>query len=632
MTLLAPWALWFSAVAAAVVALYLLRIRRRRETVPALDFWRQLAGQTQVRSLFQRLKRWLSLALWLFIVACLVLSLGNPVVSLGRIKPQSIAVILDNSASMQAVDAGDSPEAPATRWAAALAALDDLAARRPVSDQWLLIEAGQRARVVAPWTIDRRQMMDGAGTIVPHRGAADLAGAKALADQLLDGRERPAIVILSDGANGRVAQMAAADAKVVPWPLGTSDDNAGITRLSVRPHRDEASHYAYVCVVNAASKPVEARLVIELDGSTAAVEPLQLEAGATWEKTLTLNRPEGGVLRAFLDRADLLADDDEAFAILPPIRAASVLLVSPPEQSFYFEQALTAMSPLVDAENSVTVTLDEYNAAAGGLDAVDLVLFNNGAPERLPNAGRFVFVNRWPGDLPATASGVIDLPEMAVSSRDHPLMRFVNVNGVTLARAARVALTDQATVLAATIDNQPLIFFHEAPNRQSLCLAFDVLESDLPFRNAFPVLLRNAVGYLVTEKSKWVDDQCTIGSAIRPLRPLPADIDEVSVARLRKAEESVTRAAVEGGSFVIRDTHERGPLRIAIGDEIAYTAVNLADENETRIAPMVADRSPSEMLALTDRLFGTVPWLALAAAAAALIGLEWFTYHYRWTE
>src|SRR2546430_1306689 len=45
MTLLAPWAVWFSIIAGAIVALYLLKIKRRRQTVPALDFWRRLAGR-----------------------------------------------------------------------------------------------------------------------------------------------------------------------------------------------------------------------------------------------------------------------------------------------------------------------------------------------------------------------------------------------------------------------------------------------------------------------------------------------------------------------------------------------------------------------------------------------------------
>ena len=53
MTLLAPWAIWFAAVGGAVIALYVLKIKRRQQTVPALDFWRELAGKTKVHSLFK---------------------------------------------------------------------------------------------------------------------------------------------------------------------------------------------------------------------------------------------------------------------------------------------------------------------------------------------------------------------------------------------------------------------------------------------------------------------------------------------------------------------------------------------------------------------------------------------------
>ncbi len=107
MTLLAPWALWLGSIGGAVVALYLLKIRRHRQTVPAIEFWRALVSQAPVRSLFQKLKRLLSLLLWMLIVALLVLATGNPILSFGKIKPRSIAIILDNSASMQTVETDD---------------------------------------------------------------------------------------------------------------------------------------------------------------------------------------------------------------------------------------------------------------------------------------------------------------------------------------------------------------------------------------------------------------------------------------------------------------------------------------------------------------------------------------------
>ncbi len=632
MSLLAPWALWFGLVGAAVVALYLLKIKRQRQSVPSLEFWQALAGQVRARSLFQRLKRWFSLLLWLVIVACLVLAVGNPVFSLGRVKPQSIAVILDNSASMTTVE---DAESNITRLTQALEALQELLDRRPVDDEWLLIEAGREPRVLAAWTRDRLAIRDAAKSIRPHLGAANLSAARDLASDLLAGKPEPVIVMLSDGANGQVEKLAASQPPLVHWPIGHTADNLGIALLRVRSHRPQAMHHAYVRVVNASAEEVKSQIVFELDETTSAVEPFAIPAGGAWEKTLALSQPQGGVLRAWIDRADVLATDNEAFAILEPLKPARVRLVSNPREAFFFEQALMAMEPLVDAESSHTLLIDEYERAAAGLEPADLIIFNNCAPKELPRSGAFVFVNAWPVALGAKVNGVIERPTISVARRDHPLMQHLSISVATVTKASDVTLTERATVLADSTGGSPLIFLLQQPDLAALCLAFDVLETDLPFRNAFPVLLRNAVVHLVSEQQAWVRDQYAIGDVVEPLRALPGGIEQVWVARLQKNEQIAEFALpVRGGAFRYDETAASAALRFRIGDDTAYAAVNLTSEDESRLALTRAqpDEDVSARLALTGRLFSTVPWLALAAIAAGLVGVEWLTYHFRWTE
>lgn len=629
MTLLAPWALWFLLVGGGVVALYLLRIRRKRQTVPSLEFWLALAGPLKPRSLFQRLKRWLSLALWLLIVLALVLALGNPVLSLGRIKPQSIAVILDNSASMTAVE--DSKEHP-TRMTQALAALHDMLDRRPLDDEWLLIEAAREPRVLQAWTRDRRSVRDAADAVQPHRGGSDLPAAVKLARQLLEGKEPRSIVIVSDGAAGQVAELAVGDESIIPVLVGKTDDNLGLSMFRARSHRQQGAHFVHARVVNASMNEVKSQLVLELDGSTIAVEPFTVAAEGAWEKTLAVPAPQGGVLKAAIDRPDALPADNQAWAILEPIRPARVLLVSEPKEAFFFEQAMLAMDPLVDAAASHTVTLAEFEAGSAAKDPFDLTIFNNGAPEKLPASGAFVFVNRWPADVPAKILGELERPVLSVSRRDHPLMQYLNIGAASVAKASEVTLTDRAIVLADASGGAPLVFLIQQPDRAALCLAFDVLQSDLPIRNAFPILLRNAVVNLVAEQSAWIRDQYAVGEPIEPLRPLPPEVDHVLVGRWQKSEIAESPVPVKNGSFRFSDTAAVGPLRIRVGDDAAYAAINLTDERESRIAPPPAPTSAPDKLALTGRLLATVPWLALTILAAGLIGLEWLTYHYRWTE
>ena len=629
MTLLAPWALWLSIVGAAVIALYLLKIKRRRQTVPALDFWRELAGQSQVRSLFQQLKRWLSLALWLVIIACLILAVGNPVLSFGRIKPRSIAVIVDNSASMQTTEPDNEGQ---TRLQLARQVVHDLATRRPVNDEWMLIEAGRQPRVLQAWTHDRKSIRDAADAIQPHLGSADLKAAKDLAAQLLAGKERPWCVLVSDGAAGQIEKLCADDETALYWPVGHSQNNLGITQLRVRPRRDESLHYAYLSVLNSSSEDAETQVVFEIDGATSAVEPAAVPAGGVWEKTVALDSPEGGVLRVSLDRPDDFATDNQAHAIIEPIEAAQVLLVTDPEEAFFFEQALLAMEPLVDPDASRTITIEDFDTLDLNTASYDLIIFNNCKPQTLPDAGAFVFVNTWPADVPAKVLGPLTHADLLLARRDHPLVQYISLGAVRLARAREVDLLERGTVLARTTAGAPLIFLCQQPNRRMLCLAFDVLESDLPFRNAFPMLLRNALVHLVSEQTAWVHRQYRIGDVIEPVRPLPEGVTEINVSRPQGDDIAGQSVPVRGGSFLFGQTGEPGPLRFTIGDDVAYAAVNLADAGESRITPVVAPQDPTERLALTERLFGTVPWLALAVAAMLLVGIEWLTYHYRWTE
>lgn len=629
MTLLAPWALWLALVALPIGALYLLRIRRTRQVVPALEFWQALADTSRVRSLFDRLKRLLSLLLWLFIAACLLLAVGNPVLSLGSIRAQSIVLIVDNSASMQAREGA---EEDATRLAQARDAIRRMTMHRPVSDEWLLIEAGRTLRVAQSWTRDGALVRQAASTLEPHLGSTSLDEAVRLARQLLAGRRDSVVVVLSDGNNGELSSLARDDDDLVVWPIGSTSDNVGITDLSVRLHQQRAAHYVYARVVNASDTEVEANLVLSLDGITTAVEPLRLDPGAAWEKTLLLEHPQGGVLHASIDRSDALAADNDAFAVLAPIRPARVLLVSRPEEAFFVQQAIAAMTPVVDLEGSASIPPERFSPEVVAEVSPDLVVFNNWAPQTLP-PGASICLNDWPADVAARDVGVVEHPRLIVEEQNHPLMSFINLRGASIAAAREIELMDRSTVLVRGNEGQPLIFVAQQPGRQALCIAFDVLASDLPFRNGFPLLLRNAVGHMVSQQRAWVKDQYAVGEVIRPLRDLPDSLHSVQVVRPGVTEEQIQATLeVQNGTFEFRETTATGPIRFDLADESAYAAVNVASDMESRIACVSGVDDPAQRLGLSRSILGRTPWFVLAVAALGLITLEWMTYHLRWTE
>src|SRR5512143_3897401 len=94
----------FGAAAAVMVALYILKLRRRVVEVPFSPLWQRILRDKEATSLFSKLKRLLSLLLQLALLALLVLALGNPRMTESLIKGRSVVVLVDASASMQAND------------------------------------------------------------------------------------------------------------------------------------------------------------------------------------------------------------------------------------------------------------------------------------------------------------------------------------------------------------------------------------------------------------------------------------------------------------------------------------------------------------------------------------------------
>ncbi|MEL7059229.1 MAG: VWA domain-containing protein [Acidobacteriota bacterium] len=107
MSFLAPLV---GAIAAAVVipslvALYFLKLRRRRMEVPSTLLWKKAIQDMQVNSPFQRLRNSLLLLLQLLILAALLFALARPTLFM-QAEPGSRAVIvIDRSGSMSATDA-----------------------------------------------------------------------------------------------------------------------------------------------------------------------------------------------------------------------------------------------------------------------------------------------------------------------------------------------------------------------------------------------------------------------------------------------------------------------------------------------------------------------------------------------
>src|ERR1700752_1449022 len=154
-----------------VVAMYLLKLRRRETIVPSTLLWQRLAADVEANAPWQKLRRSLLFLLQLLLVVILALLAARPFLERPAGLPRDLVLIVDTSASMSATDVA--PDRLGAAREAGKEALKELPAGGKVS----AIEAGRTARIAVTGTSDIgrvRQAIDG---IKPTVSRGDLGDA-----------------------------------------------------------------------------------------------------------------------------------------------------------------------------------------------------------------------------------------------------------------------------------------------------------------------------------------------------------------------------------------------------------------------------------------------------------------------
>src|SRR5215471_12186252 len=101
------WAL-IAAVPPAIVALYFLKLRRQPLEVPSTYLWHKSIEDLHVNSLWQRIRQSLLLYLQLLLIALAILALLRPGWRSDKVVDERNIFLIDNSASMSAIDVAPS--------------------------------------------------------------------------------------------------------------------------------------------------------------------------------------------------------------------------------------------------------------------------------------------------------------------------------------------------------------------------------------------------------------------------------------------------------------------------------------------------------------------------------------------
>ncbi len=604
----------------AVLALYFLKLRRRPVEVPFVHLFLEVLATERSSRLFANLRRVLSLLLALLFVALVTGALADPRPTGSEGSGRILVLALDASASMQATDV------PGGRMEAARAEARQLVRSLGATDRAIVVELTDRARPLSSLTSSRADLDAAIDAATARDVGADLAEAARFARDVASGSQHAELVLISDGGVARVeeARSILDDANIAARQIsiGVGAGNVAITALAVRRYPLDASRNEVLLeVLDAGEADEDVEVELLGDGETVDVQHLRVPAGGRVRRFFAGLTGVDEALEARLRRADgshdALAVDDRFYARVPERRRARVALVS--EDDVYLQAAL-----LLDEY------LDVFEVAPADFPPsreYDVAILDRFVPST-PLDHDAIYLSPAPAEGvtgPLEVAGTIERPFFDVLRRDHPLLRHAAIADVNIARALLVRAQPDDVVVAGD-RRGPLIVAGTRGSSRFVALTFDVRESDLPLRAAFPVLLLNAIDSFAETDAAYRGSVLT-GTSVTLALPAGATTATLDGVRL----------AVRDGRASVR--FERAgfhTLETDVGDQIV--AANLEADGEADLSPVSLDLgvelgTPADEIVASAPAAsaGLAPWQWLALLALTLLLVEWFTFHRRWT-
>jgi len=471
---------WLFLLVVPLVLFYFLKLKRPRLQVPSLVLWRQVLRDRRVNSPFQRFKRNILLLLQLLLLVLLILAAMQPFWRGRAARVRRIAVLIDSSASMAALEG---PRG-ASRLDLAKAEVNEIIAG-PLPDQQIcLISFSRTARKRTDFTNDKRALREALEGIQVEHVPSSIEDALRMTQGLAQGVPLDEVLLFTDG-NFPARAHFDLSFKLDYQRLPAAGPNFGITSLNARRWM-EGSWDVFIYVEG--SQEAEGPVTIELnqDGEVVGTEHVSLRKGEGERLVFRVSGQRPSSLKATLmpEGFDSLSCDNVAYLDLPAIRALQV----------YVPKSLVAYRHALSALKGVSLhTEDEADSA------FDLVVSDR--REDLAVEGRTCC---YVGLVPEELEPLVRVEQGGSSavdwSRNSSLLSYVDFNDliildrpVSLDGVSEGDYENLGYEVLVHGEHGPLLLQKREGDKLLFYLLFHTDRSTLPYRIGFPVMVSNLV-------------------------------------------------------------------------------------------------------------------------------------------
>lgn len=625
MGLLVPAAALFGLTVPVILLLYLLKKKRLDVEVSSHLLWEQVLRDVSASTPWQKLRKNLLLYLQIAAALALALSLMRPYFSRLAVGNSSVVAIIDVSASMRARDGSPS------RFDDGVAVARGLARSLGRRDEMAVVAAGPSPALVVPFTSDRSALENGLSGLGAGYGEANLGAALSLAASMLENKPGPEVVVISDGQvrpvgadwEGVAGAAGKGLAGRVRWlKVGKAEDNTAVLTLSTRT--GGAGQIGLVRVAHYGKIQYRGTLTIQGDGKPLDRRELEVAGGATADVLFDIP-PGVRLVSAEITGGGGLPEDDRAWAVVGIRQETKVLLVS--KGNVFLEKSL-ALRP-----GAQIFRAEPGDPAAPLPGGYDLYVLDGFWPAVWPAAP--VLAISPPAGSALTAGPLVQVGPVAAARPDEPVLRFVDLGQVHVRAATPIRAAGLSPVLESA--EAPLLLTGTREGHRFGLFTFDLHDSNLPLRPAFPVLMLNLSGWLLGDTgdggdlspgtvlpfnsvagARTVSVTGPDGRSVQVAPPFPPAAYTVQAPGVYRVVQEVAGEENAGSGTTT------SPVRV----EALYT-VNERSPLEAAIAPAErlplpgdgAPAAPSARAAVQHEAWPYLAWLALA-----LLATEWWVY------
>jgi hypothetical protein len=573
----------------ALVAMYFLKLRHRRMMIASSMLWSRVLARHEERSLWEKLRRILSILFVVIIGLLMAFAVARPEIAGLSGSTGRMMIVLDSSPSMSArmIDGK-------TRWQHAVDMANAIVDSSGSGSEFRIADtSGQHD---TPYISGKDEAKQAIRTLRP------LAATPRFPDS--DDSDTQTYFISDGVAIPAVPQSAR---KVLTYDTAR---NFGITAFEVRSMISAPLQYeAYLEVTNFGNDGRRTTINISEGGQGHIRREVEIQPRQSYRETFDLSKFDGGGIRATIQTdGDALATDDIAYTYLPLKKKTKVQLVT--KGNAYLQTALK-LDSFVDVS---IVDPKDYREDP----TVDSYVFDDFAPTVQPSKPALIVgigsgsqkVSWLPGP-----NGTVEKPSFTTWLEDHPVMKYLSLHDVSIAKASTIAPTN-VTVLAASGET-PLIVASpvSAAGARWILLTFSLPSSDFPDHASFPLFVDNALAWFGRERL-----------ALRRTTGI------VEVPIINAQVTGPDGKPVSSRGYLDRTVFEaREPgLYVATKDGLRqYVAVNLMSRQYSNINHAALNWGSE--IKPASRFLKHEVWFYLLFLAAILLGLEWFTYHRRIT-